>query len=216
MASSELKDRVYGELSRITQAISHPKRMELLDLLSQKSWSVEELAGEIDMSVANTSRHLQVLKTARLAQARRQGNFIFYQVADKQVLRLVSAVKKLGFTCYAEIDRVLQDYGEENKALESITLEELVKRSGKEKIMLIDVRPPDEYATGHIRNAISIPLPELKKRWKELPKDKTIVAYCRGPLCVMAQEAVKLLNSKKFKAIRMEDGYIDWKLKQVS
>ncbi|HCS19847.1 MAG TPA: ArsR family transcriptional regulator [Bacteroidetes bacterium] len=216
MASSELKDKVYGELSRITQAISNPKRMELLDLLSQKSWSVEELAREINMSVASTSQHLQVLKVARLVQARRQGNFIFYQVADDHVLRLVSAVKDLGFTRYAEIDRVLQDYNEESHSLESITLEELMKRSGKEKIMLIDVRPPDEYASGHIRNAISIPLPELKKRFKDLPKDKTIVAYCRGPLCVMAQEAVKFLNSKKFKAIRMEDGYVDWKLKQVS
>lgn len=198
----------------MTHAISNPKRMELIDVLSQKGYSVEELSKEIAMSIASTSQHLQVLKSVKLVETQRQGNFIIYSITDDSVLRLVSAVKELGFRKIAEIDRLISDFKAGISILESITLDDLLARSRKEKIILIDVRPEDEYNAGHIPNAISIPLAQLKKRLNELPKNKTIIAYCRGPLCVMSADAVKILNEKKFKAIRMEDGYVEWKLKQ--
>ena len=214
MAKSSIKEQVYQELSRVTHAISNPKRMELIDVLSQKGYSVEELSKEIAMSIASTSQHLQVLKSAKLVDKQRQGNFIIYSITDDSVLKLVSAVKELGFRKIAEIERLISDFKADKKVLESITLDGLLARSKKEKVILIDVRPEDEFKAGHIPNAISIPLAQLKKRLKEIPKNKTIIAYCRGPLCVMAIDAIKLLNQKKFNAIRMEEGYVEWKLKQ--
>lgn len=214
MATSSIKEQVYRELSRVTHAISNPKRMEVIDVLSQKGYSVEELSKEIAMSIASTSKHLQVLKSVKLVEAQRHGNFIIYSISDDSVLRLVSAVKELGFRKIAEIERLIGDFKANKKILESITLNDLLARSKKEKLILIDVRPEDEYNAGHISNAVSIPISQLKKRLNELPKSKTIVAYCRGPLCVMAADAVKILNDKKFNAIRMEDGYVEWKLMQ--
>ena len=214
MAASSIKEQVYQELSRVTHALSNPKRMELIDVLSQKGYSVEELSKEIAMSIASTSQHLQVLKSAKLVETQRQGNFIIYSITDDSVLRLVSAVKELGYRKIAEIERLINDFKADKNILESITLDDLQARSRKEKIMLIDVRPEEEYKAGHIPNAVSIPLAQLKKRLNELPKNKTIIAYCRGPLCVLAVDAIKLLNQKKFKAIRMEDGFVEWKLKQ--
>ena len=214
MASTSLKEQVYQELSRVTHAISNPKRMELIDVLSQKGFSVEELSKEIAMSIASTSQHLQVLKSAKLVDTERQGNFIIYSITDDSVLKLVSAVKELGFRKIAEIDRLISDFKADKNILESITLDDLLTRSKKEKVILIDVRPEEEYKAGHIPNAVSIPLAQLKKRLNELPKNKTIIAYCRGPLCVMSANAIKILNEKKFKAIRMEDGFVEWKLKQ--
>lgn len=215
MAASSIKERVYQELSRVTHAISNAKRMELIDILSQKGYSVEEISREIAMSVASTSQHLQVLKSAKLVDTQRRGNFIIYRITDESVLRLVSAVKELGFRKIAEIERLISDFKADKKILESITIDDLLARSKKEKLILIDVRPEEEYKAGHIPNAISIPLAQLKKRLNELPKEKTIIAYCRGPLCVMAADAVKILNEKKFNAIRMEDGYVEWRLMQT-
>jgi rhodanese-related sulfurtransferase/DNA-binding transcriptional ArsR family regulator len=213
MPASSVKEQVYRELSRVTHAVSNPKRMELIDILSQKGYSVEELSREISMSVASTSQHLQVLKSAKLVDTQRQGNFIIYRITDDGVLKLVSVVKELGFRKIAEIERLIGDFKADKNVLQSITLDDLLARSKKEKIMLIDVRPEEEYRAGHIPNAVSIPLAQLKKRLNELPKNKTIIAYCRGPLCVMAIDAIKLLSQKKFNAIRMEDGYVEWKLR---
>lgn len=214
MAANSFKEQVYQELSRVTHAISNPKRMELIDVLSQKEYSVEELSKEISMSIASTSQHLQVLKSAKLVETKRSGNFIIYSVSDDSVLKLVSVVKELGFRKIAEIELLISDFKTDKDVLESLTIDDLLARSKKEKIVLIDVRPLEEFEAGHIPNAVSIPLDQLKKRMKDLPKGKTIIAYCRGPLCVLAVDAVKLLNDKKFKALRMEDGYVEWKLKQ--
>jgi rhodanese-related sulfurtransferase len=214
MAATSIKEQVYQELSRVTHAISNPKRMELIDVLSQKGYSVEELSKEISMSIASTSQHLQVLKSSKLVDTRRQGNFIIYSITDDSVLKLVSAIKELGFRKISEIERLISDFKADKNILESITLDDLLARSKKEKVLLIDVRPEEEYNAGHIPNAISIPLAQLKRRLNELPKNKTIIAYCRGPLCVMAVDAIKLLHQKKFKAIRMEDGFVEWKLRQ--
>lgn len=215
MSASMIKDQFYRELSRVTHAISNPKRMELIDALSQKGYSVEDLSKEIVMSVASTSQHLQVLKSAKLVETNRRGNYIIYSITDDSVLRLVSIVKELGFRKNAEIEKLITDFKAGKKDLECITLAGLMARSKNEKILLIDVRPEDEYTAGHIPHALSIPLAQLKKRLNELPKNKTIVVYCRGPLCVMADDAINILKEKKFKAIRMEEGYVEWKLAQV-
>ncbi len=214
MASNTLKEQVYQQLSRVTHAISNPKRMELIDILSQKAFSVEDLSKEISMSVASTSQHLQVLKSAKLVKTERQGNFIIYSITDDSVLKLVSSVKELGFLKITEIEGLIRDFKTSKNLLRSITLDDLKSMSRKEKILLIDVRPEEEYRAGHIPNAVSIPLAQLKKRLDELPRNKTIVAYCRGPLCVMAIDATTILKNKKFNAVRMEDGYVEWKLKQ--
>ena len=214
MASNSFKEQVYQELSRVTHAISNPKRMELIDVLSQKEYTVEELSNEISMSVASTSQHLQVLKSAKLVETKRNGNFIIYSISDDTVLKLVSVVKELGFRKIAEIELLINDFKTDKDILESLTIDDLLARSKKEKILLIDVRPTEEFEAGHIPDAVSIPLDQLKKRMKDLPKGKTIIAYCRGALCVMSADAVKILQSKKFKALRMEDGYVEWKLKQ--
>lgn len=214
MAATSIKEQVYLELSRVTHAISNPKRMELIDILSQKGFSVEELSKEIGMSVASTSQHLQVLKAAKLVATQREGNFIIYSIADDSVLKLIAVVKELGFRKLAEVERLINDFKADKNILESITLDDLLVRSKKEKVFLIDVRPEEEYKAGHIPHAVSVPLAQLKKRLNELPRNRTIVAYCRGPLCVMAVEATKILGQKKYNAIRMEDGYVEWKLKQ--
>lgn len=214
MAATSIKERVYREFSRVSHAISNPRRIELIDVLSQKDYSVEELSKEMAMSMASTSQHLQVLKSAKLVETQRRGNFIIYSITDDSVLRLVSVVKELGFRKIAEVEQLISDFKADKTMLESITLDDLMARSKKEKVMLIDVRPEDEYNAGHIPNAVSIPLAQLKKRLGELPRNKTIIAYCRGPLCVMSADAVKILREKKIKAIRMEDGYVEWKLIQ--
>lgn len=214
MPSSALKEQAYRELSRVTHAISNPRRIELLDIISNKDWSVDELSREISMSMASTSQHLQVLKSAKLVNTKREGNFIIYSIADDGVLQLIAAVKKLGFRKYAEVERIINDFKADKNVLESITLDDLLARSENENIMLIDVRPEDEYRAGHIKDAVSVPLSQLKKRIHELPKGKTIVAYCRGPFCVMAIDAVQMLQAKNINAIRMEEGYVEWKLKQ--
>jgi rhodanese-related sulfurtransferase len=214
MSSSLFKEQIYQELSRVTQAVSNPKRMEIIDMLSQREFSVEELSKEISMTIASTSQHLQVLKKAQIVDAKRNGNFIIYGISDDIVLRLVSIVKELGFKKLAEIEQIVSDYKSDKDNLESLTIDDLLGLLEKERVLLIDVRPTEEFEAGHIPNAVSIPLDLLKERINELPKDISIVAYCRGPLCVMASEAVKLLNEKKFKAMRLEDGYVEWKLKQ--
>lgn len=215
MATSSFKEQVYQELSRVTHAISHPKRMELIDVLSQRDFSVEELSTEIGMSMASTSQHLQVLKAAKLVKTNRNGNFIMYSVSDDSVLKLIAVVRELGFRKIAEIDHIIHDYNSDKDLLESLTLDELWAKSREENVMLLDVRPGNEFDAGHIPGAVSIPLDQLRNRLEELPKGQTIVAYCRGPLCVMAAEAVKILTDQKLKAMRMEDGYVEWKLKQA-
>lgn len=211
-----IKEQVYTELSRVSNALSNAKRLELIDTLSQKNYSVEELSREVGMTIANTSQHLQVLKSAKLVDTARSGNFIIYSITDDSVLQLVSVIKELGFRKLTEIEALISDFKAGKRNLKSITMDDLLHKFKKEKVFLIDVRPADEYNAGHIPNAVSIPIDQLKKRVKELPGNKTIIAYCRGPLCIMALEATKILCKKKFLAIHLKDGYVEWKLNQLS
>jgi rhodanese-related sulfurtransferase len=205
------KDDVYGQLARIGKALASPKRLELLDLICQAERSVDQLAGETAMSVANTSQHLRALHEAHLVEARKEGRFVVYCLADALVSDFYRSFRLLAEDRLAEIERIRQRFfsaGTELTALDRDTLLERVKQG---EVVVIDVRPANEYRTAHISQALSIPLQELGERLAELPRDKTIVAYCRGPYCVLAAEAVQLLSGHGFQAYRLEDSVDDWR-----
>ena len=205
------KDTLYEQFARLGKAISAPKRLELMDLLCQGPRTVEALAQQASMSVANTSRHLQVLRAARLVEAEKKGLFVEYQLASEEVCRFFLTLRSLAEARLAEVDRVAREYFEERGAMEAVEGDELLERVKKGEVTVLDVRPPEEYRAGHIPGAISIPVGELRARLKDLPKSREIVAYCRGPYCVMAVEAVTLLRKRGFQAVRMEQGVADWR-----
>jgi rhodanese-related sulfurtransferase/DNA-binding transcriptional ArsR family regulator len=205
------KDAIYEQFARIGKALAAPKRLELLDLLCQGPRTVEALAEQAALSVANASQHLQVLRTARLVETERRGVYIEYRLADEQVGRLFHVLRGLAETRLAEVQQVARTYFESRGALEPVGGDELLRRVRGGEVTVLDVRPVEEYRAGHIPGAISIPVPELKRRLAELPRDREIVAYCRGPYCVMAVEAVALLRKKGFRAHRMEQGVTDWR-----
>lgn len=212
MDKREFKDKVYGELSQITKAMANPHRLEIIELLAQNEFSVEQIAIQTNLSIANTSQHLQVLKNAQLVDINRQGNFIHYRLANTNVFKTWKALRELGVERIASIEKVVKEFRQSKFKLESLTIDELLKKLQSEKITILDVRPEAEYKKGHIENAISIPIDELKSRLKELPRKNQIIAYCRGPFCVYADEAVTLLNKAGYKATRLEEGFPDWSL----
>jgi len=205
------KDAIYEQFARLGKAISAPKRLELLDLLCQGPRTVEALAEQAAISVANASQHLQVLRAARLVDAEKKGLYVEYRLADDEVGGFFLALRGLAEARLAEVERVTEDYLESRGAMEAVEGEELLRRVKSGEVTVLDVRPPEEFHAGHIPGALSIPLGELKARLKELPKGRDVVAYCRGPYCVMAIEAVELLRTKGFKAHRMEQGVVDWR-----
>jgi len=188
-------------------------RLELLEVLAQGEHSVEDLAGETGQSVANVSQHLQVLRQAQLVESRRDGNYIRYRLADENVLRLWLALRDLGQARLAEIGRLVETYLKDRNALEPITCPELRRRIRNGDAVVIDVRPAKEFAAGHIAGARSIPVAELRARIKEVPKKRLIVAYCRGPYCVFADQAVEILRGAGYHALRLEGGFPDWLVK---
>ena len=211
-AKRNFKDALFGEFERIGKAVANGRRLEIIDLLAQAERSVEELAEETSQSVANTSQHLQVLRQAQLVETRREGTFIRYRLADERVIRLWVALREVGESRLAEVGRLVDTYLDDRGTLQAINLGELRRRVKEGGTVVLDVRPEAEYEAGHIAGARSIPIGELSERLKELPKSKTIVAYCRGPYCVFADEAARLLSRKGFRALRLEGGFPDWKL----
>lgn len=211
MDKREFKNKVYTELSKVTKALGNPHRMEIIDLLAQGPFSVEKIAEQTSLSLANASQHLQVLKGARLVEIRRKGNFIYYHLASEQVFEAWRALRELGLAQNAEAEKLVHDFYHSENQLEPVTLEELTQKISGQDVVVLDVRPGEEYRRGHIKEAISIPVEELAGRMQELPRDSEIIAYCRGPLCVYADEAVSLLREKGFKAKRLKEGYPDWK-----
>jgi rhodanese-related sulfurtransferase/DNA-binding transcriptional ArsR family regulator len=205
------KDSIYEQFARLGKAVSAPKRLELLDLLCQAPRTVEALAEQASISVANASQHLQILRAARLVDAEKQGFYVEYRVADEQVGRFFHSLRRLAETRLAEVEQFARAYLTERGAMEAVQSTELLRRVRDGEVTVLDVRPPEEFCAGHIPGALSVPLPELKKRFGELPKNREIVAYCRGPYCVMAIDAVALLRKKGFKAYRMEQGIVDWR-----
>jgi rhodanese-related sulfurtransferase len=207
----EFKDQLYEQFERAAQALSSARRLELLDLLAQGEWSVEALAAETGMSVANTSRHLQILRAAQVVEVRRGGSYLFYRLADERVFRVCQALRELAEGRLAEIDRIVQTFLKDRNALDGVSVAELRRRLKDGGVVVLDVRPGGEYRAGHIAGARSVPLAELEARLREIPKDQEVVAYCRGPYCVFADEAVALLRAHGYRARRFELGFPDWK-----
>lgn len=205
------KDGVFQQLARIPKALSNPRRLELVDLLAQAERTVEELAELTGMSVANTSQHLQVLRAALLVKVRRKGPWAHYALAAPAVFRSWQALRDLGQHQLAELDLIVRACLRERDKVETVSAEELLQRVRKEDVVVLDVRPSPEFRSGHIPGARSVPVRELKRRLSELPKREEIVAYCRGPYCVYADEAVALLRRRGYKARRLATGFPDWK-----
>src|SRR5438034_2612001 len=206
----KFKDELFEQFARIGKALSSGRRLELLELLAQAERTVEDLAAETAQSVANTSQHLQVLRQAQLVETRREGNYIRYRLADENVLRLWLAMRDLGQARLAEIGRLVETFLKDRSSLEPVTYTELQRRIKDGSAIVIDVRPAEEYAAGHISGARSIPVTELRARIKEVPKKRLVVAYCRGPYCVFADQAVELLRGAGHRAFRLDGGFPDW------
>jgi rhodanese-related sulfurtransferase len=212
-AHREFKDRLFEQFARIGKALASPKRLEILDLLAQGERTVEEIARETAMPVANASQHLQALKGAQMVESRREGLYSYYRLADEGVFRTWQAVRALGETRLAEIDRVVETFLENRDALEAVGATALMERLSDGSIVVLDVRPEEEYRAGHIPGALSVPVDALEAALQILPKDKEIVAYCRGPYCVFSDEAVTLLRSRGYRARRLAEGLPDWRAK---
>jgi len=207
----EFKDAIYEELARIGKAAASPKRLELLDLLGQGPRSVEALAEETGQSVANVSQHLQVLRAARLVDAKKEGLYVNYRLADEGVAKFFLAVRELAESRTDEIARVTRTFFDERDAFEPVDRSALIERVRSGEVTVLDVRPAEEFHAGHIPGAVSIPVADLKRRLASLPKYREVVAYCRGPYCVFAVDAVKVLRENGFKAVRMDEGVLEWK-----
>ncbi len=207
----EFKDAAYGQLARIGKALSSPKRLELLDLLCQTERTVEALAQETSMSVANTSQHLQVLEEARLVRARRDGRFVLYSLADVLVSDFFRAYRVLAEDRYAEIEQIRRRFLESQQEFDAVDRETLMARVRTGEVIVIDVRPPEEYRSGHIPGALGIPLAELRRAMAKIPRTRDVVAYCRGPYCVLAVDAVRLMRSRGLRAFRLDASIQDWR-----
>ena len=211
MDKRAFKDGLYQQFARIGKALSSPHRIELMDLLAQRERTVESLADELGLTMGNASAHLQVLREARLVEARKEGLFVHYRLADDAVLRLLESLRKTAETRLAEVDRLVDAFFVDRKGIDPIGFDELEARLKAGSVVLVDVRPAAEYLAGHIPGAISIPHDELESRLRELPKHEEVVAYCRGPYCVFADQAVATLKGKRRKARRLAGGLPEWK-----
>ncbi len=216
MATSKItgrsfKDTIYEQFARIGKALASPRRLELVDLLCQGPRTVESLAHETAQSVANTSQHLQVLRAARLVTAEKAGLFVTYGLAGEDVSEYFRTLRRVAESHLADVTQVTRQFLHERGLMEPVDRKALVERVRRGDVTVLDVRPRSEYVAGHIPGAVSVPLAELKQRLAELPRNREIVAYCRGPFCVLAVEAVKRLRTRGFKAVRLEDGVPDWR-----
>ena len=211
LSNRQYKDAIYDQLARLGKAVASPTRLELLDLLCQGPRTVESLARNAGQSVANTSKNLRLLYAARLVEAERQGTYVTYRLASEEVCELFRALRRLAEQRLTEIGAITRDFLESKEALVPVDPEELVRRIRDNEAFLLDVRPRAEYQNAHIAGAVSAPLSELSDLLEELPRDKQIVAYCRGPYCVMSIDAVRILRNEGFEAVRLEDGVHDWR-----
>jgi rhodanese-related sulfurtransferase/DNA-binding transcriptional ArsR family regulator len=210
-AHREFKVRLYGQYGRIGKALASPHRLELLELLAQGDRTVESLATEIDISTANASQHLQVLRQAGLVETRRDGLFIHYRLSDPAVFELCRAVRVVAERRLAELDQLVRSHFRDRRDAEAVSMAELLARAKRRDVIVLDTRPAGEYAAGHIPGALSVPVDELQHRLRRLPKQKEYVAYCRGPYCVYADRAVEILQASGRRARRLTDGFPEWK-----
>ena len=205
------KDEIYEQFSRIGKAVSSPKRLELLDILCQGERTVEALAKETGLTVANASQHLQVLRTARLVETEKMGLYVTYRLADQMVCEFFLSMRALAEKRLAEVEQIKRQFLEGREGMEPLDRDALLKRVRDGSVTVLDVRPSEEFKAGHIPGAISIPLKELELRLSKLPRDHEVVAYCRGPYCVLSIQAVEVLRAKGFHAVRLKEGIQDWR-----
>ena len=203
------KDAIYEQFARIGKSVSSPKRLELLDLLCQGERTVEVLAKESGLSIANASQHLQILRAARLIEAEKEGLFVVYRLADQTVCEFFRTMRVLAESQLAEVEQIKRRFLEGREGMEPVDRDALLKLVREGAVTVLDVRPVEEYNAGHIPGALSLPLKELQLRLLDLPRDQEIVAYCRGPYCVLSIQAVEMLRAKGFQAVRLEEGVQD-------
>jgi len=201
---------LYQEFARIGKSLSSPKRLEILDILSQGPKSVDALAKSTDMSVANVSQHLKTLFNARLVKFSKEGNFVIYELADEVIAKFLTTLHALSEKQLIQVQQIKEEFFNEHLGIEGVTLVDLVTRMDKGEVLLLDVRPKEEFEQAHIPGAVSMPIEELEDQLATLPTHVDIVAYCRGPYCLMSAEAVKMLTAKGIKAFRLEEGVLDW------
>ncbi len=211
MSSAEAKRALFSAFAEVAKALGHRHRLEILEQLAQGERSVEILAERVGLSIANASQHLRMMRRAGLLASRREGKRIFYRLSDSSALEAGAALQRVAERNLAEVREMIGGYFRQRDALEPVTRAELTRRAKDGVVTVLDVRPSDEYEAGHLPQAINIPLRELARRLREIPKSREVVAYCRGPYCVLAFEAVAKLRERGFKARRLEDGYPEWK-----
>jgi rhodanese-related sulfurtransferase len=210
-SNRRFKDEIYEQFSRIGKAVSSPKRLELLDILCQGERTVEALAKETGLTVANASQHLQVLRTARLVETEKTGLYVTYRLADQMVCEFFLSMRVLAEKRIAEVKQIKRQFLEGREGMEPVDRDALLKRVRDGSVTVLDVRPSEEFKAGHIPGAISIPLKELELRLSKLSRDHEVVAYCRGPYCVLSIQAVEVLRAKGFHAVRLKEGIQDWR-----
>ncbi|OFZ89041.1 MAG: ArsR family transcriptional regulator [Betaproteobacteria bacterium RBG_16_64_18] len=211
MSTGNFKQDVHAQLARVGKALSSGNRLELLESIAQGPRSVDELASMTRLSVANASKHLQELRRAGLVRARKEGLRVFYELAGSDVVALIAALGHVAETQLAEMEQLVRTYITARDDLEPVPAAELFKRSKLGLVTVLDVRPAKEFAAGHLPGAINVPVENLGKRLRKLPKGREVIAYCRGPYCLLSVDAVALLRTKGFKARRLEDGFPEWK-----
>jgi len=207
----EIKDLLYEQVARLTRALANPKRLEIVEVLCQGEKTVESLAESTDLDIRMASAHLKQLKGARLVESRKEGRYVFYRLADDAVASLWVSLRSAAEGRLAELQNVIRDFVSDPQALAPLDRRAMLAKARAGEVILIDVRPASEYATGHLPNARSMPLDELKRRLAELPRGTEIVAYCRGPFCMFATEAVAMLRAQGFRARRIDDGVAEWR-----
>lgn len=212
MSSRNVKSLLFNEFARVSKALGSGNRLELLEFLAQGERSVDALAKLSGLSVANTSRHLQVLRQAGLVAARKEGLFVYYSVSGEGVIRLLAALQEVAQNNVAEVTQLVNTYLTSKDSLEPVSVNDLADRMRSGLVTIVDVRPKEEYAAGHLPGAIHVPLADIEKNLGTLPRDREVVAYCRGPFCVLSFEAVAQLRKHGFRARRLETGYPEWKV----
>jgi rhodanese-related sulfurtransferase/DNA-binding transcriptional ArsR family regulator len=207
----DFKDRLYATLARVGKAIGNPRRLELVDLLAQGERTVEALARETGMSLANTSQHLQALRQGGIVESRKVGLFVHYRLSDPAVVELSRTLRTVAERQLAELERAVRSYFGERSEADAVSMQELLERARAGRVIVLDTRPTHEYAAGHIAGAVSFPFDQLEARLRELPRNKEYVAYCRGRYCVYADRAVELLRARGRKSQRLSEGFPEWK-----
>lgn len=215
MKGREFKDAIYDGLSKLLKAMANPYRLEIIEMLSQGEKSVESLAQITNLSIANASQHLQVLKNNNIVKARKDGHYVNYSLVNDDFLGVYQHIIKYAISEVAELERIMNRQREDHKSLNAVTIEELENMIDKENVLLLDVRPSIEYDFGHITGAVSVPINELMQQLKSISKKQEIIAYCRGPFCVLADEAVRILSEQGYNVRRLDEGYPEWKIKQL-